>query len=508
MLALVNSREMKQYDANTIKGFGVPSMVLMERAALSAADALVSRGIDFSRTLVVCGHGNNGGDGLALGRLLHQRGAEVTVVLDGASGHMTEDTIHQLSIVKQYGIPVLTEIPEAAYTLVVDALFGIGLSREVQGRYFTLIERMNALLGFKLALDIPSGIHGDNGQVMGCAFQADLTVTFAYAKTGIMLYPGYIYAGEVQIVDIGIDTYSWQGSAPLVYALEQTDLSLLPGRKQHSNKGSYGRVLVIAGKHNMAGAAFFSGKAAAVTGCGLVKIFTEEDNRIIIQQLFPEAILETYQRKELSANRPEFLKCLKESLSWADVVVLGPGLGTGENAQILVREVLSHVMVPIILDADALNIIAEKPAFLKEFEGEAIVTPHMGEMARLKNVSISELQHDMLIAAGSFAQEYQVICVLKDARTVTVLPEGPGYINLSGNAGMATAGSGDVLTGILAGLIAQGLEPKLAAPLGVYLHGLSGDVMVRETGSHGMLATDIIEGIRRVMGKETEHEYL
>lgn len=505
MRALVNSHEMKQYDTNTVQVLGVPSLVLMERAALSVVDAIEGHGLDISRTFVACGTGNNGGDGLAVARLLRQKGAEVTVFLEEAAGQMTEEASKQLEIAKNYGIPICTDLPEDRYTLVVDALFGIGLSREVKGKYRALVERLNAMSAYRLAVDIPSGIHGDTGQVMGCAVQADMTVTFAYAKTGVMLYPGYLYAGEVVVADIGIDAFSYQGEEPGVYALEPSDLSLLPKRVPHSNKGTYGRALVIAGTHNMAGAAFFSGKAAAVTGCGLVKILTEEANRVILQQLIPEAILATYSGEMLKEHRQDFTKRLQDNLNWADVVVLGPGLGTGEGSRMLVREVMDHVRVPLILDADALNVLAEMPDELRKFSGTAIVTPHMGEMERLTGRAVSDLQKDMFAAAGSFAKEYQVICVLKDARTVTALPDGPSYLNLSGNSGMATAGAGDVLTGVLAGLIAQGISPEKAAPLGVYLHGLAGDEIEKETGSYGMLATDIIEGLRRVMRKETEH---
>lgn len=537
MQTLVNSREMKECDGNTIRHFHMPSLVLMERAAVSVYEEIRSRGIDASKTLVACGLGNNGGDGLAVARLLHQSGCDVTILLDWNEKKASEETKHQFDIVQKYGIPVTAELPRQDYTLVVDALFGIGLSREVTGRLREWIEALNACSGFKLAVDIPSGISGDNGQILGCGFLADLTVTFAYAKTGLLLYPGLEYAGTVVVTDIGIDENSWLGKQPGTYALEKSDLSRMPGRLPCSNKGTYGHVLVIAGSRNMSGAAFFSGKAAAVTGCGLVKIFTHADNRVILQQQFPEAILETWREEELETDgllapsldgqaaeaqvhpgtsspvsdfyakqvhsgtslpMHTFYEKLERNLRWADAVVVGPGLGTNAAARRLLEEVLKLAASPVIMDADALNLISQNPGLLEGFLGKAIVTPHLGEMERLTGQNVQEIRRNIVDIARKYAKEHNVICVCKDARTVTALPEGRAYINTSGNQGMATAGAGDVLTGVLAGLVAQGMEPKDAAPFGVFLHGLAGDAIREETGCYGMLATDIIEGVRRV----------
>lgn len=506
MRILVDSQEMKQCDACTMEYFKMPSMVLMERAALSVVEEIEKRKIDTEKCLVVCGLGNNGGDGLAIARMLFLKGCDVTVVCDMAEEKATEQAKAQYAILKQYQIPVipnlssLSEADRTSYTLIVDAIFGVGLSRAIQGFWKSEIEVLNEMTGFKLAVDIPSGVNGDDGQIMGCAFRADLTVTFAYAKKGLLLYPGYRYAGKLVVTDIGIEAHSWRDRKPAAFAYEETDLQLLPKRKAHSNKGTYGRVLVIAGKHNMAGAAFFSSKAAAVTGCGLVKILTEECNRTIIQQLFPEGILDTWIRAEIEDN--SFFSKLKQCLDWADAVVLGPGLGTGAEAARIVTAVLQMAVSPVIIDADALNILAKEPQALKEFRGEAIVTPHLGEMARLSGNSVEEIKQNIITVAGTFAKEYNVVCVLKDARTITALPDGVHYINTSGNQGMATAGSGDVLTGIIAGLIAQGMHVYEAASFGAYLHGMAGDIMVEETGYYSMLATDIIEGIKRITRKE------
>ncbi len=501
MRILINSREMKECDTNTISHFQVPSLVLMERAALGVVEAAEAFGMDWTKTLIVCGVGNNGGDGAAVARMLWQKGCDVSIFLAGQEEKASPEMKQQLAIARQYQIPVLTEMPKKTYTLVVDALLGIGLSREVTGEFRDIIEEMNRIEGQKLAIDIPSGISGDDGQVLGCGFWADLTVTFAYAKTGLMLYPGCTYAGCVEVKDIGIDKASWLQREPSVYSPEPKDLSLLPKRRPRTNKGSYGHVLVIAGQPGMSGAAFFSGKAAAVTGCGLVKIMTAEENRSILQQQLPEAVLDTWNKE---ASEQELVAKLEQQLGWADAVVIGPGLGTGDTGAMLLKAVLQMAASPLVIDADALNILSGNLKLLDSFQGTAIVTPHLGEMARLTGQAVEDLQKDLLGNAVRFAKEHRVICVLKDARTVTALPEGVSYINTSGNHGMATAGSGDVLTGILAGLLAQGLDSDTAAPLGVYLHGMAGDTARQKTGCYGMLATDIIEGIRSVTRDASE----
>lgn len=534
MRILVNSQEMKQCDTNTIERRKVPSLVLMERAALGVVEEISSRSIDSSRCLVVCGLGNNGGDGMAVARLLHQRGSDVTVVCDWKPEKATEQTRAQYEMLKAYEIPIVPRVAVAMgeketaqitsgsdsagvsvkitpsayrrYPLIIDAIFGIGLSREIEGHWCEEIMALNAMEGYKVAVDIPSGIHGDDGRRMGCAFRADLTVTFAYEKTGLLLYPGCEYAGEVAVRDIGIDRYSWFDAKPTAYAYEDSDISRMPTRKDHSNKGTYGKVLVVAGKHNMAGAAYFSGKAAVMTGCGLVKIFTAEENRTILQQLLPEAILETWTADETEQCDPVFGEKIGSCVSWADVVVLGPGLGTDSVAEVIVTEVLQRAACPVIADADALNLLAKNPQPLRIRQGRTILTPHMGEMARLTGKSIEELSDSMVNSAAAVAKEYRAVCVLKDARTVTALPDGTYYVNTSGNNGMSTAGAGDVLTGIIAGLIAQGMSVEEAAPLGVYLHGRAGDAIAEETGCYSMMASDIIEGIRRITKAVTRKE--
>ena len=508
MRYLVNSREMKQYDKTTVETYGIPSMVLMERAALAFTEAVFSRNLDTGRVLVVCGSGNNGGDGYAVARLLWQRGSRDTEVACGSAAESAENKALK-AIWTAYGNPVLAAIPEdEEYTLIVDAIFGIGLARTVEGEYRACIEKMNAMSGCRVAVDIPSGICADSGAVLGSAFAADYTVTFAFEKLGLVLWPGSAYAGEVLVKDIGIDARSFPERGPSAAVLEPADLARLPRRRGHSNKGDYGKVLVAAGSPGMAGAAYFCAKAAYAAGAGLVRIFTPEENRAVLAGLLPEAVLTVY-----AAQDPD-TALLRDAMRWADVIAAGPGLGTSAGARAIVREILDTADRPTVLDADALNLIAEDTNLLRGSDAARIVTPHPGEMSRLTGNSVDFILNHLKEVAEEFAEQYNVVCVLKDEHTVIGLPGGMTWLNLSGNAGMATAGSGDVLTGVIAALAAQGMTAGEAAAFGVCLHGLSGDAAAAKTGMRGLMASDLIDGLRSPIeggmpcGMEKNHEQI
>lgn len=498
---LVNSLEMKTYDKNTSEHFKIPSIVLMERAAAAFVDVLERERVNTEKTLIVCGVGNNGGDGLAIARMLMQKDCDITVVFVGNPQKATEANRLQQEILAAYQIPVSHDFSaDASYTAVVDAMFGVGLTRNPEGEYARLIEKMNRVSGAKIAVDISSGISADDGRMMGIAFRADITVTFAFAKIGMVLWPGNEYSGKVIVKEIGIDERSFLGKFPAVSVLTKQDVTLLPKRIGHSNKGTYGRVLLVAGSSGMAGAAILSAKAAYAAGSGLVRVFTSEENRVILQTAVPEAILTTFDAGDINVS------ALEEAVSWADAIVLGPGIGKSKAALICVREVLAKTSVPVIVDADALNLIAEEKELLNDISADLIMTPHLGEMARLTGRTVSKIQSSLIQTAETYARDNQVICVLKDEHTVTCIPKGRSYVNCSGNAGMATAGSGDVLSGIIGSFVGQGMSPKEAAPFGVYLHGKAGDFMQEHVGQHGLTASDLIEGVKLVL-KNWEKNY-
>ena len=498
MRYLVTGKEMKFLDQNTSESFHVPELVLMEQAAMAFVRNLFLLMDKIDTALVVCGSGNNGADGLAIARLLHESGVKVSVYLAGeiAGLHTTTSYEIQKKICTSYQLEVIKELPsknDSGFSVIVDAVFGIGLSRNITGILADIINRMNELRGRKTAVDIASGVDANNGTLLGTAFRADDTITFSFGKVGQYLWPGNEYSGEVHVVPMGITMASWLDKKPRIAVLEDTDLDLLPERRSHSNKGTYGKLLLIAGSVNMAGAAILSAKAAYRAGCGLVKVLTPEENRSVLQAAVPEAVLSTY------GTRMDEQQMVEE-LKWADAVVLGPGIGTGKTAQMIVKMVLQNCAVPYVFDADALNIIAMQPKMLLCPHTDLIVTPHLGEMARLTGDTVALIQTRLMECAESFAQTYDVICVLKDFHTVTAIPYGLTYVNLSGNNGMATAGSGDVLAGIIGSLLAQGMEARLAAPMAVYLHGLAGDAAKIRCGTRSLMASDIIDGLNNISG--------
>lgn len=506
MRRIVTGRQMKEIDRNAIEVIGIPSLVLMERAALAAAEEIEQRfaadGDSRHRVLALCGTGNNGADGAAVARILFLRGYDVTVLTVGAADRRTEELKLQLSIDENLGISVqnLEDFIPASGGIVVDALFGVGLTRCLEGEFRDAVELVERLSpGFTVAVDIPSGIHSDTGAVMGISVRADLTVTFGCEKLGCALYPGKEFAGTVVVKEIGFPEYHGAEGEELwkhrFYTYEKADLERIPKRIPNSHKGTYGKVLIAAGSRGMCGAAYLSALAAYRTGAGLVKILTVEENREILQNLLPEAIITTYS-VELETEEPEVFKELVErECAWASVIVLGPGLGKGRHVVKLLEYVLLSAYVPIVLDADGLNAAAEYPYLSDYFTENVIVTPHLGEMARLVEKEVDDIKEHLVETAMEYSETMGVTCVLKDAVSVAAQKDGSVFVNSSGNAGMAKAGSGDVLTGTIAGLIAVGLPEDQAAAMGVYLHGLAGDRVCRDRGAHSLLAREIADAI-------------
>ncbi len=501
MQYLLSSQEMKQCDKNTIEYFGVPSLVLMERAALSVYGEILQRfPKKEEKALVLCGAGNNGGDGFAIARLLHLAGYKIKILFPMEDGKLTPEAKAQRHSALQYGIPEIFDWNGSSYDVIIDALFGIGLSRNIEGKPADILRSVNQATAYKIAVDIASGIETDTGQILGTAFRADLTVAFGFAKIGQLLYPGAEYTGMLHVADIGIDANSLMGKRPAGSYLKAAGVKeLLPVRSAYSNKGSYGKALVIAGSFTMAGAAYFAAKAAYYSGCGLVRIFTAKENREILLTKLPEAIITTYEAGQ--TNWEELDDCLE----WADAVLAGPGISQSAAAEEILAHALKKKQKKIVLDADALNLLSKRRELLHELSGERVITPHLGEMSRLLGKTVKKIQSEILKTAVSFAEKYQICCVLKDARTVIGMPDGTFFVNTSGNHGMATGGSGDVLSGFLTGFLAQGLSLKDAAALSVYLHGTAGDFAREKRGAAGMLASDILEMLpetRKLSGKE------
>jgi hydroxyethylthiazole kinase-like uncharacterized protein yjeF len=496
---LLSSSEMKRCDASIINKMGVPSMVLMEKAALGAEEELYDGTFDLKKIVVVCGNGNNGGDGFVVARLLYLKNMDVAILFVGDEKKCTPETKQQIQIVQNYGIKIYNDFNFNfdGYTTIIDAIFGVGISKPVRGKYAQIIERMNEAEADIFSLDIPSGISADTGQIMGVAIKAKKTATFAYKKVGLVLYPGAEYAGTVEVKDIGITDIGFEGEYPQVYSYTKDDLKRIPERCGRSHKGTYGKILVVAGAVNMGGAAYLAAKSAYRMGAGLVKLYIPDENRTILQTMLPEAILGTYSSDNIDTED------LKEAISWADVVIMGPGMGKNETTKSILNVLIPNADVPLVIDADGVNMIAEHPDMLKNHKNNIILTPHLGEMARLVKKDIHEIEKNLIKEAKKYAKQENIVCVLKDARTVVTGGNGSVYLNQSGNNGMATAGSGDVLTGIIAGLLAQGMNSLGAATLGVYIHGLAGDIAASKLGAYSMIADDIIDNISDVLYPRT-----
>ena len=500
MQYILNASQMKQLDAYTIEEIGIPSMVLMERAALAVADA-VSAGLPSpAKIAAVCGVGNNGGDGVAAARILRARGYEAAIIVVGDQGKASQQMKQQLEIARHFQIPILNQIEENEYNGIIDALFGIGITREIEGEYAEAVAWMNRQKALRFSVDMPSGIHTDNGSVCGIAVKAHVTITFGYEKPGLLFYPGRDYAGKVLVADIGFpkDAYMAEVLQPKQISYGREELQRMPERPSYSHKGTFGRVLIIAGSEGMSGACVMAAKAAYRIGAGLVQVLTTSCNRMIVQTALPEAVVTTYE------DVCEIEK-LEEAYEAASAIVAGPGLGKSEGSLALVQDVLSlqekyQGSKPLVLDADALNLLAEQ-TFWKEKEQDfqmpsgCILTPHAKELARLLDVGVAEVKQDFLPKIEEMQTRLPgSVLVAKDACTV-VSAEDFLYLNRSGCEAMATGGSGDVLAGILGGLLAQGLFLSEAARLGTYVHGLAGEAAAEKRAGFSVLAGDIIESI-------------
>ncbi len=479
-------------DQHAVNRIGIPSEVLMERAALCCADAAYELAGPCV-CWIACGSGNNGADGIAMGRILSERGYQVTLILAGNEDHATDEYRLQKLIAQNLHISMvpLPDLPEGNPQLIVDALFGVGLSRDVGEPYKGLLEFLSRKdKAFKLSVDLPSGISADTGAVMGSAFKADVTVTFGCLKNGLILYPGRSYAGKVTVADIGLPSSSFKEAGYDACVLEREDLSNLPDRPADANKGTFGKVLVIAGSEGMSGAAYLSALGAYSAGAGLVKILTSQSNRVILQTLLPEAIVSPYDPDQME-DPAEMDSLIQSACDWADTIVMGPGMGTAPYVRVLMEVVLEHAYVPMVIDADALNAIALNPYLLRYLTENMVLTPHVGEMSRLTGLGVQEIKDSPIRAARSYSSRTGAVCVLKDAATVIADKDGNTFINTSGCNAMAKGGSGDVLSGVIGALLAQGMEETYAAAYGVYIHGLAGEEAAREKGERGVLAHDI-----------------
>lgn len=502
---LVTAQEMRELDRLTIEEYGTPGHVLMERAGAGATDALLHTFPQARETavLVFAGKGNNGGDGFVMARLLKKQGVKCEVILAAPKKEITGDALRNLNaFAKVHG--KITEITDSAQLdvvqnklrrsgLIVDALLGTGLNAPVRGLIASLIELINMSGLPVMAVDIPSGLDADRGEPLGTAVQAELTVTFGYPKRGQVGEPGASYVGQLAVVDIGIAAEAIAMVRPRVELLTAEEVGLLVRSRRHAaHKGDFGHLLVLAGARGKSGAALLCGGSALRVGTGLVTLGGPSSLNAVFSSVLIEAM--TIPLPEL----PDGSFCLDENamsqaVQGKTAIAYGPGVGVSADTIGLTRWLLRQSKVPMVIDADGLNCVATDVDMLRNAQSPLVLTPHPGEMARLLKATNAEIQAHRLDVARSFATEHKCHLVLKGANTVIAAPDGRAWINSSGNPGMASGGMGDVLTGIIGGLLAQGYPPEEACCLGVFLHGYAGDMATEEKGEAGILARDLIE---------------
>ncbi len=506
-MKVVTTAEIKAIDQRAIAEYGIPGIVLMENAGNEVTRQIESIIGDLynKKISIFAGKGNNGGDGYVVARHLYNRGAKVKVFLVGSKGAVAGDALINLQIITQMGIEVIEIVNDGDWDKVkiaimftdclVDALLGNGFSGPLSGRMVEIVDSINKTNKVVIAIDVPTGVDGDTGQVRGIAVKAHHTIAFSLPKQGLLLYPGASYAGDVSVADIGIPRTLLDDGKIKQNIITGTAIGkIFEKRRPDVHKGSCGKVLVIAGSKGLTGAAALTATAAMRSGAGLVTLCIAASLHDIMEVKLTEVMT-----KPLSEIAPGVIgqgavSEIDEMALHSDVIAIGPGLGRHIDTMNAVRQIITKVEKPIVIDADSLYAIIDHTAILQEAKAVPVLTPHPAEMAKLVGLTVAEVNEDLVYIARMAASEWGSIVILKGARTVVAFPDGEVYINIRGNAGMATGGTGDVLTGVIASLIAQGLSSHNAALVGVYIHGLAGDIVAR-TGMIGMTASDIIKAL-------------
>jgi ADP-dependent NAD(P)H-hydrate dehydratase / NAD(P)H-hydrate epimerase len=509
---VVTPKQMNEIDKMAITQMEIPGIVLMENAALRVVEEIIRdfKPIKNKYIIAFAGKGNNGGDAFAVARHLYNMGAKLKIYIAAEEKSITGDAEVNLKIIENMGLDIV-EILEfskmdliaqelAKADLIIDGIFGTGLKGEVTGVANSIINTVNASGKPILSIDIPSGVCGVTGKILGTCIKAYKTVTFALPKLGLILQPGSEFAGGLVIADIGIPAKVIDNMDSCIRMTETCEVTkLIPKRIADSNKGDYGRVFIISGSVGMTGAGILSGSAALRTGAGLVYLGVPSLLSSIYDAALFEAVTLPLEDEGRGVLSKKCIGQINDKLGRMSVVAIGPGMSAAEDIHEILEAVIYNSKVPVVMDADALNVLARDISLLGKLKADAVLTPHPGEMSRLTGMSIEDIQNNRINVAREFAQKWKVNVVLKGSRTIMAFADGDIFINSTGNPGMATAGAGDVLTGIIAGLIGQGLAVKDAVVAGVYIHGATGDRVAAKKGEHGLVAGDIVEELPYVV---------
>ena len=519
-MKLVTAKEMKALDVQAQNDYAMPGILLMDNAAQAVAEAVheALTALEGERVVIFCGGGNNGGDGLGAARWLQSYGVSVRAFVVGAALDAVQgDAALELAMFTKAGGRVealsteddwvLAELAASKADVLVDALLGTGFHGELEGDVLRACELLNKSEKYILAVDVPTGVNADNGAVSENAVRADHTVTMALVKTGLLLYPGREYCGDIELADISMPVKLVEEYQSDKYRLtDEIVRELLPLRKANAHKGDAGRVVICAGSPGYTGAAALASDAAVKAGAGLVSLYTPLSSRDVLAIKLTEVMVHGLLERMPGILGGGAASDVASSAEAADVLAIGPGLGTSESTQEAVRTILQKITTPVVIDADALTALAGHTEILAAMQAQKVLTPHPGEMARLTGLEIAEIEADRINIAKKYAEQWQAIVVLKGATTVIGCPNGTVYVNSTGNSSLATGGCGDVLTGIIAGLAAQEISLQEAAICGVYLHGLAAELTGIDIGlAAGELAALLPQAREQVLyGAEAE----
>ncbi len=500
MIKIFSPEQVRRADAYTIENEPVLSTDLMERAAAACVDWLLNSGnISDKKVLIYCGPGNNGGDGIAIARMLHMQNFEVTAFVPDAETKVSDDFSVNLQRARECGTDIKPYLfPEAETnnpnSIIIDALFGSGLSKPLEGIYNDLVLQINKSIAVTIAIDIPSGLFAGKPLDISknTVVKADYTLSFEFPKLAFLFPENEYFTGNWHILPIGLHPQFINSEPCRDLLVVHTDVSgILKPRSRFAHKGTFGHALLIGGSKGKAGAAVLMGKACLRSGAGLVTVHIPECAYQVVQTAVPELMVSV---------DPDNNECTQlPHLDAYSSVACGPGLGTGKGASNMLKHLIQQAQVPLLLDADALNILADNPTWLAFLPKGTVLTPHPGEFGRLAGKTSNSF--DRLESLRAMCIKYGINIVLKGAYTIVCSPLGNCYFNTTGNPGMATAGSGDALTGVITGLLAQGYNSTEACILGVYIHGLAGDIATEETGSEALIAGDIIENLGKAFGE-------
>ncbi len=513
MIKVTTASEIRILDKKASDDYGIPSIILMENASIGIVDFIseLSKEKSINNILVFCGHGNNGGDGFAAARHLVNRGFNVCVALVGNVQKLTGDAKTNFEIIQKISeteenlklfinpssLNKLKNVFDEPFDVILDALLGTGLSSEIREPYFSTIQWINSYKAIKIAIDVPTGLSSDSGEILGNAFKADYTLTMGLPKVGLLINDGPRVSGKIEIIDISYPQALSNSNEIKKHLIEDYDISeRLPQRPYDAHKYSVGKILAIAGSAGLTGAAKMSCEAALRAGCGGVLLLTTKKLLNIYAKSLKEVM--TFQLSENDGNyfiEKDFEE-ITNKINWSDVLMIGPGLGQNdETAKFLERILKTYPEKKKVIDADGLNLISNYIHQKKLSFKNSILTPHLGEFSRLIQKPIDEIKQKVFEFGTEFAKKFNVVLVLKGAPTIVFSPNGESFINSTGNSGMATVGMGDVLTGMISSFYAQGLSSIDAAIVGVYLHGLAGDIAALRKGKLSLISSDVIKYI-------------